>query len=260
MARIVHIALKVEDLEKSTKFYEDVFGIYQLKTGHARGHTSRHMTEGTIDLALMTYDSEEEPEAKLSGPGPCIHHFGIEVEDREATVKKIKENGGEIFSDPEEGALKFRSPDGTMCEIVGIGRYKKKERSASRIVHLAIKVEDLEKATKFYENVFGFKTVSTDRSREHISRHMTDGDLDLALMLYDSEDVPEAQWAGAGPRIHHWGIEVADQSAFADKIKQHGGQILSKPGTGALKFRAPDGTLAEIVSAGRYEKLKAKHA
>ena len=34
MARIVHIALKVEDLEKSTKFYEDVFGIYQLKTGH----------------------------------------------------------------------------------------------------------------------------------------------------------------------------------------------------------------------------------
>jgi lactoylglutathione lyase len=100
MARIVHIALKVEDLEKATKFYEDVFGIYQLKTGHARGHTSRHMTEGTIDLALMTYDNEDEPEAKLSGPGPCIHHFGVEVEDREATTKKIVENGGEIFSDP----------------------------------------------------------------------------------------------------------------------------------------------------------------
>jgi lactoylglutathione lyase len=261
MARIVHIALKVEDLEKATRFYEDVFGIYQTKTGHARGHTSRHMTDGNIDLALMVYDSEEIEEATLSGAGPCIHHFGIEVEDREATVKKIKENGGEIFSDPEEGALKFRSPDGTMCEIVGIGRYKKKEKSdTSRIVHLAIKVEDLEKATKFYENVFGFKTVSTDRSREHISRHMTDGDLDLALMLYDSEDVPEAQWAGAGPRIHHWGIEVADQNAFADKIKQHGGQILSKPGAGALKFRAPDGTLAEIVSVGRYEKLKAHHA
>ena len=90
MARIVHIALKVDDLEKATKFYEDVFGIYQLKTGHARGHTSRHMTEGTIDLALMTYDSEDEPEAKLSGPGPCIHHFGVEVEDREAAMKKIE--------------------------------------------------------------------------------------------------------------------------------------------------------------------------
>ena len=70
MARIVHIALKVEDLEKATKFYEDVFGIYQTKTGHARGHVSRHMTDGNIDLALMVYDSEEEPEAQLSGAGP----------------------------------------------------------------------------------------------------------------------------------------------------------------------------------------------
>jgi catechol 2,3-dioxygenase-like lactoylglutathione lyase family enzyme len=26
MARVVHIALKVDDLEKATKFYEDVFG------------------------------------------------------------------------------------------------------------------------------------------------------------------------------------------------------------------------------------------
>src|SRR6266571_3596732 len=104
MARIVHIALKVEDLEKSTKFYEDVFGIYQLKTGHARGHTSRHMTEGTIDLALMTYDSEDEPEAKLAGPGPCIHHFGIEVEDRDAMSTAIEQGGGSIFSDKEEGA------------------------------------------------------------------------------------------------------------------------------------------------------------
>ena len=123
MARIVHIALKVEDLERATKFYENVFGIYQLKTGHARGHTSRHMTEGTIDLALMTYDSEDEPEAKLSGPGPCIHHFAVEVEDREEALKKIVANGGEIFSDKEEGALKYRGPDGVMQEIVAVGRY-----------------------------------------------------------------------------------------------------------------------------------------
>src|SRR3954469_4817492 len=103
MARIVHIALKVEDLEKATKFYQDVFGIYQLKTGHARGHTSRHMTEGTIDLALMTSEREDEPEAKLAGPGPCIHHFGIEVEDREAMRSAIEQGGRPIIPDKEEG-------------------------------------------------------------------------------------------------------------------------------------------------------------
>jgi len=261
MARIVHIALKVEDLEQATKFYEDVFGIYQTKTGHARGHTSRHMTDGNIDLALMVYDSEDEAEAKLSGSGPCIHHWGIEVEDRAATVRKIEENGGSIFSDPEEGALKFRAPDGNLAEIVGVGRYKKRDKSEkSRVVHLALKVQDLERATKFYENVFGFRQLGTGHSRQHISRHMTDGEIDLALMVYDSEDAEEAQLAGPGPRIHHWGIEVADKQAFADEIKKNGGTILSKPDEGALKFRAPDGTVAEIVAKGRYEKMKAKHA
>ena len=51
--KIVHIALKVKDLDSSTKFYEDVFGIYQTKTGHARGHTSRHMTDGAFDFPRL---------------------------------------------------------------------------------------------------------------------------------------------------------------------------------------------------------------
>ena len=49
-------------------------------------------------------------------------------------------------------------------------------------------------------------------------------------------------------------------AAFAETIKQHGGQILSKPEANALKFRAPDGTVAEIVTPGSFEKAKARHA
>jgi lactoylglutathione lyase len=259
MARIIHIALKVADLESSTRFYEDVFGLRQTGTGHARGHVSRHMTDGDLDVALMVYDNEGVHEAQLSGAGPCIHHWGIEVEDRDATVKLIEANGGTIISEPGEGALKFRSPDGTVAEIVAAGRYKKHAKVDNcRIVHLAIKVEDLEAATRFYENVFGFKQVTTGRNHQHISRHMTDGKFDLALMLYDSEDAHEAQLAGPGPRIHHWGIEVDDRDGLTEKIARHGGSILSKPESMTIKFRAPDGTHAEIVRRGRYEKLK-KH-
>ena len=32
MARIAHIAIKVNDLEQATKFYEDVFGFRQVGT------------------------------------------------------------------------------------------------------------------------------------------------------------------------------------------------------------------------------------
>src|SRR6516164_8605814 len=72
MARINHVALKVTDLEAATKFYEHVFGFRQVKTGRSRGHISRHLTDGYVDLALMVYDSEDDEEAKLVGAGPAI--------------------------------------------------------------------------------------------------------------------------------------------------------------------------------------------
>ncbi|HEY1799281.1 MAG TPA: VOC family protein [Stellaceae bacterium] len=126
-----------------------------------------------------------------------------------------------------------------------------------RINHIALKVDDLETATKFYENVYGFKQVKTGRSRGHISRHMTDGYLDLALMVYDSEDDAEAKLVGTGPAIHHFGIEVEDHEGFAEIVAKNGGTILSKPGQIPIKYRSPDGTVAEIVPAGRYDKMKA---
>ena len=129
MPRINHIALKVADLETATKFYEKVYGFRQVKTGRSRGHVSRHMTDGYIDLALMVYDSEDDPEAMLVGPGPAIHHFGIEVEDTEAFIARIEANGGTILENEPGDAIKYRAPDGTVSEIVEVGRYKKKAGS-----------------------------------------------------------------------------------------------------------------------------------
>ena len=129
MARINHVALKVADLEGATKFYENVFGFRQVKTGRSRGHISRHLTDGYVDLALMVYDSEEDEEAKLVGEGPAIHHFGIEVEDTEAFIARIEANGGTILENEPGDAIKYRAPDGTVSEIVEVGRYKKKAGS-----------------------------------------------------------------------------------------------------------------------------------
>src|SRR5262249_22516927 len=89
MARIVHIALKVDDLEKTTAFYEKVFGFQPVETSKVRDHTSRHLSDGTIDLALIKYDSEESAESLASGTGPCIHHFAIEVENFDQAVAEI---------------------------------------------------------------------------------------------------------------------------------------------------------------------------
>ncbi len=125
MARIVHIALKVEDLERTTQFYENVFGFKEMETAQVRDQTSRHLSDGAIDLALIKYDAEESKESLAAGQGPCIHHFAIEVEDIEKYAAEIAKFGCEIISDPGVIPVKFRAPGGTVAEIVPQARYKK---------------------------------------------------------------------------------------------------------------------------------------
>lgn len=124
MARIVHIALKVDDLEKASQFYENLFGFKDMETAKVRDHTSRHLSDGTIDLALIKYDKEESAESLASGAGPCIHHFAIEVDDFNKCVTELGKYGCEIISDPGVVPVKFRAPGGTVAEIVPEARYK----------------------------------------------------------------------------------------------------------------------------------------
>jgi len=129
MNRIVHIALKVDDLKRTTQFYEKVFGFKVSKTGKVRDHTSRHLSDGVIDLSIMQYDAgTRSAESKASGEGPCIHHFAVEVDDLASAEKEIRSYGCEIISDPGVIPVKFRAPGGTVCEIVPRHRYKKKAR------------------------------------------------------------------------------------------------------------------------------------
>jgi len=129
MNRIVHLALKVEDLDKTTAFYQNVFGFWEVETRKTRDHLSRHLTDGTLDFTLIKYDAgTESAESKASGEGPCIHHFAIEVDDVGKRAAELEKYGCEIISDPGVIPVKFRAPGGTVAEIVPVGRYKKPEQ------------------------------------------------------------------------------------------------------------------------------------
>jgi len=129
MPKITHIALKVNDIDETSRFYETVFGFAHVNTVHREGtrgsHVSRHLSDGTMDLTLMQYEHEDADEADFSGPAPCIHHFGIEVDDVEAFAKALTAAGGEVLSAPGKLPVKFRAPGGPVAEVVPRGRYKK---------------------------------------------------------------------------------------------------------------------------------------
>jgi lactoylglutathione lyase len=123
MPKIVHLALKVKDLDKASAFYKKVFGFKPMRTEDVRDHTSCHLSDGAIDLSLIQYESESK-EALLSGRGPCIHHFGIEVDNPEATAAELRQAGCEILSPPGEIPIKFRDPNGVVAELVPPERYE----------------------------------------------------------------------------------------------------------------------------------------
>jgi len=126
----------------------------------------------------------------------------------------------------------------------------------NRIVHLALKVDDLEKTTEFYQHVFGFREVETRKTRDHLSRHLTDGAIDFTLIKYDEgTDSAESRASGEGPCIHHFAIEVDDLEKYWKQLEGYGCQMISDPGVIPVKFRAPGGTVAELVPKGRYKQL-----
>ena len=75
MARIRHLAILTENVDKLVKFYTNAFG---LKIVHGVG-TATYLSDGHINLAIIPIG----PERKIEGPDlkPGLYHFGFEVEN-----------------------------------------------------------------------------------------------------------------------------------------------------------------------------------
>ena len=136
----------------------------------------------------------------------------------------------------------------------------------ARIAHIAFKVTEIPPASAFFEDVFGFVHTGTivhpstnfkqqGTGGAHTSRHLSDGLTDLTLVKYDDEATAEpGSTAGPGACIHHFGIEADDLQALADGISRSGGHIMTEKGLPTVKFRAPGGTMSEVVPRGWFSK------
>lgn len=257
MCPIVHLSLKVDDVQQAGDFYAKVFGFRDTETKRTRDHVSRHMTDGTLDFTLMQYDAgTESAESKAAGAGPCIHHFAVEVPDVTRSAEQIWAKGCELISEPGVLPVKFRATGGTVAELVPVGRYQKPVISGKvcPIVHISLQVDDVQASGDFYRDVFGFQDAIIEQKRRHLARHMTDGRIDVALFQPATEARGELKAQETAPRIHHFAVEVEDVEAATVRVQSHGCKIISAPGVLPVKFLAPGGTFAELVPIGRYQR------
>jgi len=122
----VHIALKVDNLERTTQFYEKVFGFKESKTEKVRDHNlapSLRRRDRPLDHAVRRRDRIRRVEGRGRRPlHPSLRRGSGQLKEAE---KEVKAFGCKIISDPGVVPVKFRAPGGTVCEIVPKGRYKK---------------------------------------------------------------------------------------------------------------------------------------
>src|ERR1700680_3962913 len=93
MARLRHIAMAVPDVEKTARFYEEVFGmtlVQRVPSG------SILLTDGVISLALL----DNNKLAAVKGVHG-LHHVGFVVDDLDATRDRIESTGG-VYADDTE--------------------------------------------------------------------------------------------------------------------------------------------------------------
>ena len=82
MAKIKHIALITVDPERLAKFYEEVF---EMKRLNSDGNGAIYMTDGYINVALLTNKAEGKPNG--------LNHFGFEIEDQEEIADRMEKWG-----------------------------------------------------------------------------------------------------------------------------------------------------------------------
>ena len=115
MARIRHLAILTEDVDRLVKFYANSFG---LKIVQGVG-TATYLTDGHINLAIIPIGPEREIEGNQLKEG--INHFGFEVESVDAMVPVCKQWGAatDVKKRPPNREAEFRvcDPDGNAIDL-----------------------------------------------------------------------------------------------------------------------------------------------
>ena len=127
MARVRHLAITTDDPEKVAAFYVKAFDMKEISCAP---NGSRHLTDGYIDLAILNWKTEKDPDVGPNGPNYSgIHHIGFQVDDMEEASQKLEEANGERINDrpgidvrarsktPRNYEVKWSGPDGVVLDV-----------------------------------------------------------------------------------------------------------------------------------------------
>jgi catechol 2,3-dioxygenase-like lactoylglutathione lyase family enzyme len=129
------------------------------------------------------------------------------------------------------------------------------EGAMARLRHIAVCVKDLDKAAKFYSEVFEFKRIGREDLPIGSAIYMSDGVINLALLNFAGSAASDLKDAKNFVGTHHFGIQVEDLVETQKKIEAAGGKFFfdlgdERHGNFERKFKDPDGVIFDISKTG----------
>jgi len=134
MPKLKHIALSTQDVEKTARFYIEVFGMKEIGKIDDPGTRGCFLTDGDINLAILNFKNDAAAGAERGRGWSGIHHIGFQVESLEAIADKLAAAGSQRRDDvnqalgvgpghPQHGnvEVKYSGPDGIMLDVSKTG-------------------------------------------------------------------------------------------------------------------------------------------
>ena len=133
MPKIKHIAISTQDVDKTAKFYIDVFDMKEIAKLDGPGARGYYLSDGYLNLAILNFKSDAVAGVERGKNWSGIHHIGFEVESLEDITAKLAAAGSEPRHDINKALgvgdgqkhgnveIKYVAPDGVTVDVSETG-------------------------------------------------------------------------------------------------------------------------------------------
>jgi predicted enzyme related to lactoylglutathione lyase len=280
LTRIQHFAIVSENFVREAKFYESVFGMKRSKPGSAeeekaiRTNYAVSISDGYVGVTVI---------GRKPGYVPGLHHFGIDVDDVEEAIARIKKKYPDVAvlrrpSNRPFATFGAHDPEGNYFDLTQEGMDNRRDVYAvrpsppqvepqreqpRRIHHLKLRAMNPTALATFYRDLFDLR--EEEKALEDPNCYLTDGKVTLIIAPWKMSD-----FEGAGidrPGLEHVGFKVEsveavkrELTALRESDPAMRERIVSEPQEGErrlaliascrhgqLQFSSPDGVFVDIL-------------
>ncbi|HEY6365026.1 MAG TPA: VOC family protein [Candidatus Binatia bacterium] len=282
LTRIQHAAIVSENFVREAKFYEAVLGMKRSKPGSAeeekaiRMNYAMSISDGYVGVTVI---------GRKPGYVPGLHHFGIDVDDVQEAVARIRKKYPDVAvlkrpSNRPFATFGAHDPEGNYFDLTQEGmenrrgvyavrpsspQAERQREQPRRMHHIKLRVMNPIAIGAFYRDLFDLK--EEEKALEDPNFYLTDGKVTLIIAPWKMSD-----FEGAGidrPGIEHVGFKVEsveavkkELAALRESDPEMRERVVSEPKEGERRlalvatcrhgqhqFSDPDGVFIDIAES-----------